>query len=152
MFQRFHKMREEREGGFTLIELLVVILIIAILAAIAIPVFLAQREKGWRSQLESALKNAATAAESHATGEEGSYVLLEGADEADLAPGGTYDEGLKVSEDVDLTVDATASAYCISGTHGDLDATFTMAVSSADSKPTEDTCNGSGAKGAVPAP
>ena len=49
MFQRFHAMKEERDGGFTLIELLVVILIIAILAAIAIPVFLRQREKGWRS-------------------------------------------------------------------------------------------------------
>ena len=51
MFQRFHAMREEREGGFTLIELLVVILIIAILAAIAIPVFLNQRKKGWTSQV-----------------------------------------------------------------------------------------------------
>jgi type IV pilus assembly protein PilA len=64
MFQRFHAMKEQREGGFTLIELLVVILIIAILAAIAIPVFLNQRKKGWISQMESALKNAATAQES----------------------------------------------------------------------------------------
>ncbi|MFN2588107.1 MAG: prepilin-type N-terminal cleavage/methylation domain-containing protein, partial [Actinomycetota bacterium] len=61
MFQRFHAATEEREGGFTLIELLVVIIIIAILAAIAIPVFLKQREKGWKSQAESAVKNAATA-------------------------------------------------------------------------------------------
>jgi type IV pilus assembly protein PilA len=63
MFQRFHAMKEEREGGFTLIELLVVILIIAILAAIAIPVFLNQRKKGWTSQAQSALKNMATAEE-----------------------------------------------------------------------------------------
>jgi type IV pilus assembly protein PilA len=67
MFQKFHAAREEREGGFTLIELLVVILIIAILAAIAIPVFLNQRKKGWRSQTESAVKNAATAEESWLT-------------------------------------------------------------------------------------
>ena len=73
MFQRFHAAREEREGGFTLIELLVVILIIAILAAIAIPVFLNQRKKGWISQSESALKNGATAMESYATGHEGKY-------------------------------------------------------------------------------
>src|SRR3712207_213729 len=56
MFQRFHAMKERKEEGFTLIELLVVILIIAILAAIAIPVFLNQRKKGWVSQSESALK------------------------------------------------------------------------------------------------
>src|SRR5918992_1664015 len=68
MFQRFHEMREQREGGFTLIELLVVILIIAILAAIAIPVFLRQREKGWIGQMESSLKDASIAAESYATG------------------------------------------------------------------------------------
>jgi prepilin-type N-terminal cleavage/methylation domain-containing protein len=36
-------LRSEREEGFTLIELLVVIVIIAILATIAIPVFLRQR-------------------------------------------------------------------------------------------------------------
>jgi type IV pilus assembly protein PilA len=68
MFRRFHEMKERGESGFTLIELLVVILIIAILAAIAIPVFLAQRKKGWDAQAESTLKNAATAEESYATG------------------------------------------------------------------------------------
>src|SRR3954449_6408743 len=63
MLARIRKAMEEREGGFTLIELLVVIIIIGILAAIAIPVFLNQRKKGWDSQAKSDLRNAATAEE-----------------------------------------------------------------------------------------
>src|SRR3954447_24351159 len=67
MLARIRKAMEEREGGFTLIELLVVIIIIGILAAIAIPVFLNQRKKGWDSQAKSDLRNAATAEETYLT-------------------------------------------------------------------------------------
>ena len=57
MLARIRKAKENSEGGFTLIELLVVIIIIGILAAIAIPTFLKQREKGYVSAAKSDLKN-----------------------------------------------------------------------------------------------
>src|SRR3954453_6379108 len=67
MLARIRKAQEENEGGFTLIELLVVIIIIGILAAIAIPVFLNQRQKGYDAQAKSDLRNMATAEETYLT-------------------------------------------------------------------------------------
>ena len=73
MLARIRKSAEEKDQGFTLIELLVVIIIIGILAAIAIPVFLNQRQKGYKADMKSALKNMATALESAATETGGNY-------------------------------------------------------------------------------
>ncbi|GGB94058.1 prepilin-type N-terminal cleavage/methylation domain-containing protein [Cellulomonas carbonis] len=72
MIARVTKALNDKDKGFTLIELLVVIIIIGILAAIAIPVFLNQREKGWDAAVQSDLKNAATAQETLLT-ETGAY-------------------------------------------------------------------------------
>ena len=76
---------ERDERGFTLIELLVVIIIIGVLAAIAIPTFLNQREKAWQATAQSDLRNAAGAATSCSADQDGDYT---GCEPANLGPFG----------------------------------------------------------------
>ena len=106
------KKREDGEKGFTLIELLVVILIIGVLAAIAIPVFLNQREAAWEAQVNSDIANAVLAAEQFSVDHNGSYAAL------DLA--GLEDSGYNDTPSVVLTVaGVTATEYQFVVTHTD---------------------------------
>ena len=129
------------QDGFSLVELLVVIVIISILAAISVPIFIHQREKGWRAQVESALKNGATIMQAWATENGGDYSLPAGvgpaaADEMAWMSGDGWPPTEGVTVDV---VAADSGRFCLAGTHASL-STIELEYDSGRGAPVDGDC------------
>jgi type IV pilus assembly protein PilA len=109
------------ESGFTLVEVLVVCLIVPILAGIAIPSFIGQKDKASDSTAKSAVRNAAVAIETfHA--DAGTYA---GADRAALAK---IEPSLNEVADTDMTVTPNDSVgYVLAVKQGENQFTITKA-------------------------
>jgi type IV pilus assembly protein PilA len=105
------------DSGFTLIELLIVIIIIGILAGIAIPIFLSQRDKAKAASAESDVRNLAGFEELYLS-DSGRYGTIA---EIQLA-----EPHIRVSKGVTLNVvDYNADkGYCLSATQADSTVTW----------------------------
>jgi prepilin-type N-terminal cleavage/methylation domain-containing protein len=145
---RTQDLRHRRsEDGFTLIELLVVIIIIGILAAIAIPVFLSQKAKGYEASMKFDLRAAAGKVEIFYT-DNFTYVGVPfgagiGAGQSITGVGQTVGTGemVTLSHGNTLTLQAVGqNGYCISATNAQVGAGTVWYYDSAGGGITKTSC------------
>jgi type IV pilus assembly protein PilA len=123
MILKLAKMKNQK--GFTLIELMIVVAIIAILVAIAIPVFNQYRARGWMSAVRSDCRNVYTAMVAWQTDNPGQQ--LQADNFGPSVDGGQMPlyQAARVSPNVTIAVDGGANPT-ITGSHSNLQGTYVM--------------------------
>jgi prepilin-type N-terminal cleavage/methylation domain-containing protein len=128
MLARLRASTSDRDDrGFTLVEILVVIVILGILAAVAIPVFLNQRTKGYEAGLKTDLRTIANEVQSqNTTNEDYSKTTWKTAGTAAVANATISGVGQVVGDstkvglspgDIITWVGSTQTSFCVKGTN-----------------------------------